>query len=89
MQPAIQHVIRALAEDGREGAQGIAEYAVETFAAACPTEGDRALALDILLRDLASLRGVAPHLAAFVGRVEAYVTRLKAVKRPLVVAEAA
>ncbi|GJD59142.1 hypothetical protein [Methylobacterium dankookense] len=82
MQPPIQHVIRALAEDGRTGAMGLAEYAVDSFAATCPTEGDRALALDILLRDLASLRGVAPHLAAFVGRIETYVSRLRQAPLP-------
>ena len=38
--------------------------------------GDRALSLDILTRDLASLRGIAPHLAGFIGRVEAYVATL-------------
>ncbi len=82
MQPPIQHVIRALAEDGRVGALGLAEYAVDTFAANCPSAGDRALALDILLRDLAGLRGVAPHLAAFVGRIEAYVVRLRQAPLP-------
>lgn len=76
MQPAIQQVIRALAEDGRAGALGIAEHAVESYLAGAPTEGDRALSRDILVRDLASLRGVAPHLAAFIGRVEAYVASL-------------
>lgn len=73
MQPAIQQVIRALAEDGRLGAIGIAEHAVDAYLAGAPTEGDRALSLDILVRDLASLRGVAPHLADFIGKVEAYV----------------
>jgi hypothetical protein len=82
MQPPIQTVIRALAEDGRTGALGLAEYAVDSFAAACPTAGDRALALDILLRDLASLRGVAPHLSAFVNRIESYVTRLRQTPLP-------
>ena len=72
MQPPIQQVIRALAEDGRSGAIGIAEHAVEAYLAGAPTEGDRALFRDILTRELASLRGIAPHLAGFVGRVEAH-----------------
>jgi hypothetical protein len=76
MQPAIQQVIRALAEDGRAGAIGIAEHAVDAYLAGAPTEGDRALSLDILTRDLASLRGIAPHLAGFIGRVEAHVASL-------------
>jgi hypothetical protein len=76
MQPAIQQVIRALAEDGRAGAIGIAEHAVEAYLAGSPTEGDRALSRDILVRDLASLRGIAPHLAGFIGRVETFVANL-------------
>ncbi|MCJ2134821.1 hypothetical protein MKK69_12245 [Methylobacterium sp. J-026] len=76
MQPAIQQVIRALAEDGRAGAINIAEHAVESYLADAPSAGDRALSRDILVRDLASLRGVAPHLAGFIGRVEAYVAKL-------------
>ncbi|MGT2485911.1 hypothetical protein ACU4GA_07760 [Methylobacterium oryzae CBMB20] len=76
MQPAIQQVIRALAEDGRAGAINIAEHAVDSYLAGAPSEGDRALSRDILVRDLASLRGVAPHLAAFIGRVESYVAGL-------------
>jgi hypothetical protein len=76
MQPAIQQVIRALAEDGRAGALGIAEHAVDSYLAGAPSEGDRVLSRDILVRDLASLRGIAPHLAGFIGRVEAYVASL-------------
>ena len=76
MPPAIQQVIRALAEDGRAGAINIAEHAVDSYLADAPSEGDRALSRDILVRDLASLRGVAPHLAAFIGRVESYVASL-------------
>jgi hypothetical protein len=76
MQPAIQQVIRALAEDGRAGALGIAEHAVNAHLDGARAIGDRALSLDILSRDLASLRGVAPHLAGFIGRVEAYVAGL-------------
>lgn len=76
MQPPIQQVIRALAEDGRVGAIGIAEHAVEAYLAGAPTEGDRVLSRDILIRDLASLRGVAPHLAGFIGRVEAHLAGL-------------
>ena len=40
---------------------------------------DRTLSRDILIRDLASLRGVAPHLAGFIGRVETYVAGLTTV----------
>ncbi|MEG9526314.1 MAG: hypothetical protein MIL41_11185 [Hyphomicrobiales bacterium] len=76
MQPAIQQVIRALAEDGRAGAINIAEHAVDSYLAGATSEGDRVLSRDILVRDLASLRGVAPHLAAFIGRVESYVASL-------------
>lgn len=76
MQPPIQQVIRALAEDGRAGALGIAEHAVNAHLDGARAIGDRALSLDILSRDLASLRGVAPHLAGFIGRVEAYVAGL-------------
>jgi hypothetical protein len=76
MQPAIQQVIRALAEDGRAGAINIAEHAVEAYLAEAPSDGDRALSRDILIRDLASLRGIAPHLAGFIGRVESHVAGL-------------
>ncbi len=76
MQPAIQQVIRALAEDGRAGALGIAEHAVNAYLDGDRSVGGRALSLDILSRDLASLRGIAPHLAGFIGRVEAYVAGL-------------
>ncbi|MCJ2011176.1 hypothetical protein [Methylobacterium sp. J-076] len=76
MQPAIQQVIRALAEDGRPGALGIAEHAVNAYLDGATLPGDRALSLDILSRDLASLRGIAPHLAGFINRVEAYVAGL-------------
>ncbi|MDN3571867.1 hypothetical protein [Methylobacterium longum] len=76
MQPAIQQVIRALAEDGRAGAIGIAEHAVDSYLAGAPSDGDRVLSRDILVRDLASLRGIAPHLAGFIGRVETYVASL-------------
>ncbi|GJE40717.1 hypothetical protein [Methylobacterium persicinum] len=79
MQPAIQQVIRALAEDGRAGALGIAEHAVNAYLEGAPTAGDRTLSRDILIRDLASLRGVAPHLAGFIGRVETYVAGLTTV----------
>lgn len=78
MQPAIQQVIRALAEDGRAGAIGIAQHAVEAYLAGAPTEGDRLLSRDILNRDLASLRGIAPHLAGFIGRVETHLASLGA-----------
>jgi hypothetical protein len=76
MQPAIQQVIRALAEDGRAGAIGIAEHAVTAYLDGATAIGERALSFDILTRDLASLRGIAPHLAGFIGRVEAYVAGL-------------
>ncbi|WP_267356070.1 MULTISPECIES: hypothetical protein [unclassified Methylobacterium] len=76
MQPAIQQVIKALAEDGRAGAIQIAEHAVSAYLADAPSEGDRVLSRDILIRDLASLRGIAPHLAGFIGRVEVYVASL-------------
>lgn len=82
MQPAIQQVIRALAEDGRAGAMGIAEYAVNAHLEGASSVGDRALSLDILARDLASLRGIAPHLAGFIGRVEAYVAGLSRTELP-------
>lgn len=67
MQPAIQQVIRALAEDGRAGAINIAEHAVDSYLADAPSEGDRALSRDILVRDLASLRGVAISLPSSAG----------------------
>ena len=83
-QPPIHLMIRALAENGAPGAIDIAQHAVEMFLAASPTDADRALAVDILLRDLASLRGVAPHITAFIGRIEMQLGRIRrdALKRP-------
>ena len=76
-------MIRALAENGAPGAIDIAQHAVEVFLAAAPSDADRALSVDILLRDLASLRGVAPHITAFIGRIEMQLGRIRrdAVKR--------
>lgn len=85
-QPAIQQIVRALGEDGRAEALSIAIHAVETFVAAAPSEADRALSLDILSRDLASLRGVAPYLTGFIGKVEDHLVRLRV---PASLAEAA
>lgn len=77
-------MIRALAENGAPGAIDIAQHAVETVLAASPTDADRALAVDILLRDLASLRGVAPHISGFIGRIEMQLGRIRrdALRRP-------
>ncbi|MGU3539739.1 hypothetical protein [Methylobacterium sp. A54F] len=74
--PAIHQVIRALAEDGRVGAIGLAEHAVEAYAKGFGTAADQSVALDILLRDLARLQGVAPHLSGFIRRVETVIDRL-------------
>ena len=83
-QPPIHLMIRALAENGAPGAIDIAQHAVEMFLADSPTDADRAVAVDILLRDLASLRGVAPHISAFIGRIEMQLGRIRrdALKRP-------
>ncbi|WP_336488881.1 hypothetical protein [Methylobacterium nigriterrae] len=75
-QPSLLRLIRALAEDDRVGAMGLAEHAVERHVAAFPVAADRVVALDILLRDLACLQGFAPHLSGFITRLEAHIDRL-------------
>ncbi|KAB1074475.1 hypothetical protein F6X51_07380 [Methylobacterium planeticum] len=73
--PGLLRLIRALAEDDRVGAIGLAEHAVERHVTAFP-KADQAVALDILLRDLACLQGFAPHLTGFISRVEGHIDRL-------------
>src|SRR3954452_5637362 len=73
--PSLLRLIRALAEDDRVGAIGLAEHAVERHVTAFP-KADQAIALDILLRDLACLQGFAPHLTGFISRVEGHIDRL-------------
>lgn len=83
-QPSIHHMIRALAENGGPGAIDVARHAVEVTLSEAPTDADRALAVDILLRDLASLRGIAPHISGFVGRIERQLGQVRrdALRRP-------
>jgi hypothetical protein len=73
--PGLLRLIRALAEDDRVGAIGLAEHAVERHVTGFP-KADQAIALDILLRDLACLQGFAPHLTGFISRVEGHIDRL-------------
>ena len=57
----------------RIGAIVLAEQAVDTYADAYPRAEDRAIALDVLLRDLARLRLHEPALDRFIGEVESYI----------------
>lgn len=65
--------IRRLGCVPRIGAIVMAEQAVDTYADAYPHAEDRAVALDILIRDLARLRREEPALDRFFADVESYV----------------
>ncbi|KQS67418.1 hypothetical protein SAMN02799625_00462 [Methylobacterium sp. UNC300MFChir4.1] len=60
----------------RSGAIVLVEQAVDTYLAGYAHPEERAIALDILLRDLARLRIHEPDLDGFVGEVEHYIDLL-------------
>ncbi|AIQ93883.1 hypothetical protein PQI07_05170 [Methylobacterium sp. 092160098-2] len=60
----------------RIGAIGMVEQAVDAYLAGYAHPGERAIALDILLRDLARLRIHEPDLDPFIGEVEQYIDQL-------------
>lgn len=68
--------IRRLGLAHRIGAIVMAEQAVDTYVAAFQRPDDRAIALDILLRDLARLRVREPAIDGFIGEVESYIDLL-------------
>ena len=70
------HAVRRLGSAAQIGAIVMAEQAIDSYLDDCGRPGDRATALDILLRDLARLRFVEPDLDAFIGEVERYIDLL-------------
>jgi hypothetical protein len=69
-------LVRRLGAAQRVGAIVMAEQAVDTYVAGYARIDDRAIALDIVLRDLARLRVQAPGLDRFIGEVEGYIDLL-------------
>ncbi|MBE7204077.1 MAG: hypothetical protein INR70_40655 [Parafilimonas terrae] len=69
-------LVRRLGATPRIGAIVMAEQAVDSYCAGYAHPDDRAIALDILLRDLARLRIQVPNLDAFIGEVESYIDLL-------------
>jgi hypothetical protein len=69
-------LVRRLGAAQRVGAIVMMEHAVDTYVAGYTRIGDRAVALDILLRDLARLRVQAPNLDRIIGEVESYIDLL-------------
>ncbi|SFL92134.1 hypothetical protein [Methylobacterium pseudosasicola] len=70
------HVTRRLGTTAQVGAIVMAEQAIDTYLDGYGRPDDRAIALDILLRDLARLRFLEPDLDGFVGEVERYIDLL-------------
>ncbi|MHC2108691.1 MULTISPECIES: hypothetical protein [unclassified Methylobacterium] len=70
------HAVRRLGSAAQIGAIVMAEQAIDSYLDDYGRPGDRATALDILLRDLARLRFVEPDLDAFIGEVERYIDLL-------------
>jgi hypothetical protein len=68
--------IRRLGAAGQIGAIVLAEQVVDTHVSAFGRAGDRPLALDALLRDLARLRRRVPSLDDFIAQVEGYIDGL-------------
>lgn len=68
--------IRCLGAGARNGAIALAEQFVDTHVAYFARTGDRSLALDALLRDLARLRRREPALDGFITDIETYIDRL-------------
>jgi hypothetical protein len=68
--------VRRLGSTPRIGAIVMAEQAIDTYLAGYLRIDDRAIALDILLRDLARLRLQDAALDAFIGEVESYIDLL-------------
>jgi hypothetical protein len=69
-------LVRRLGSTPRIGAIVMAEQAIDTYLAGYLRIDDRAIALDILLRDLARLRLQDAALDAFIGEVESYIDLL-------------
>ena len=68
--------VRRLGTASPDDAIVIAEQAVDRFCAGYARLDDRAVALDILLRDFARLRMQALGLDGLIGAVEIYIDRL-------------
>jgi hypothetical protein len=69
-------LVRRLGATSRVGIIVMVEQSVDAYCAGYPGHDDRAIALDILLRDLARLRVQAPGLDCFIGEVENYIDLL-------------
>ena len=68
--------VRCLTAASPDDAIALAKQAVDGYCAGYAHIDDRAVALDILLRDLARLRVQAPGLDDLIGTVEIYIDRL-------------
>ncbi|MCJ2097009.1 hypothetical protein MKK67_31515 [Methylobacterium sp. J-072] len=68
--------VRRLGSTAQIGAIVLAEQAIDTYLDGYGRPDDRAVALDILLRDLARLRFLEPDLDGFIGEVERYIDLL-------------
>jgi hypothetical protein len=69
-------LVRRLGISPRIGAIVMAEQAIDTYLAGYNRPDDRAIALDILLRDLARLRIQEAALDRFITEVESYIDLL-------------
>ncbi len=69
-------LVRRLGISPRIGAIVMAEQAIDTYLAGYSRPDDRAIALDILLRDLARLRIQEAALDRFITEVESYIDLL-------------
>ncbi|MCJ2140720.1 hypothetical protein [Methylobacterium sp. E-066] len=68
--------VRRLGSTAQIGAIVLAEQAIDTYLDGYGRPDDRAVALDILLRDLARLRFLEPDVDGFIGEVERYIDLL-------------
>ncbi|AWN41871.1 hypothetical protein [Methylobacterium durans] len=68
--------VRHVADGSRAWAVLEAEAAVDAYVSDFPEPGDKVIALDILLRDLARLRLRAPEFDAFLDAVEGHIDDL-------------
>ena len=68
--------LRHFAAEARAGAGPEAEAVVDAYVSDFHQVGDKVIALDILLRDLARLRLRAPELDAFLDAVEGHIDDL-------------
>ncbi|MET0180754.1 MAG: hypothetical protein ABW194_09795 [Novosphingobium sp.] len=70
------HAIRRLGTAAQIDGLALGEQAIDSYLDGYGRPDDRAIALDILLRDLARLRFLEPDLDGFIGAVECYIDLL-------------